>query len=115
MKGKIIGFESVDYKKKDTGAPVKGVRLIITCRSKKVVGFTAKEEFIGFTNPFYGEILPYLADDVNALLGAEVFIDYFTEERGGRTFTDIVDFQITPASSSEPASEPETKAKAKAV
>lgn len=34
MKGRIIGIEPVDYASKKTGEQVKGVRLIIACKSQ---------------------------------------------------------------------------------
>ena len=98
MKGTIIGFEPVDYKKKDSDERQKGIRLIITCRSNDVIGLTAKEEFIKADSPFYRQdILPYLANDIDSLINASIYIDYNILRRGNFTFTDIADLEITPA------------------
>lgn len=102
MRGTIIGLKPVDYVKKDTQQPVKGVQLIITCRSNDVIGLTAKEEFIKADSSFYKDLIaPYLSSDVEKLINASVFIDYNTEKRGSYTFTDIVDMEITPAPENE--------------
>lgn len=102
MRGTIIGFEPVDYKKKDTEERQKGIRLIITCRSNDVIGLTAKEEFIKADSPFYrDQIASYLATDMDALVNASIYIDYNIVKRGNYTFTDIVDMEITPASNIE--------------
>lgn len=99
MRGTIIGFEPVDYVKKDTQQPVKGIQLIITCKSNDVIGLTAKKEFIKAESSFYKELIaPYLASDMEKLVNAAVYIDYNTEKRGSYTFTDIVDMEIIPAS-----------------
>lgn len=97
MKGTIIGFEPVDYVKKGTDERVKGVHLIIKCRSNDVIGFTAKEEFVKAESPWYKLLAPYLANDMDGLLEASVYIDYQVTQRGSYTFTDIVDMEITPA------------------
>jgi len=96
MKGKIIGIEPTDYVSKKTGEAVKGVRLIITCKSQNVFGVTAKEEFIKADSPIYKQHLEkILNDDIDSLIGADVMIDYEVNKRGNFTFTDIVDFDIT--------------------
>lgn len=96
MKGRIIGIEPVDYASKKTGEQVKGVRLIIACKSQNVFGETAKEEFIKAESPIYKEYLEKpLGNDLDSLIGAEVMIDYEINKRGNFTFTDIVDFSLT--------------------
>lgn len=98
MRGTIIGFSPIDYVKKDTQQPVKGIQLVITCKSSDVIGLTSKKEFISANSSFYKELIsPYLAADMEKLLNAEVFIDYNTEQRGKYTITNIVDMEITPA------------------
>lgn len=97
MKGTIIGFEPVDYVKKDTGEQRKGIRLIITCRSSDVIGLTAKEEFIKAESSWYKQLIaPFLATDMERLINASVYIDYQIIQRGNYTFADIVDMEITP-------------------
>lgn len=96
MKGRIIGIEPVDYASKKTGEQVKGVRLIIACKSQNVFGETAKEEFIKVEFPIYKEYLEKpLGNDLDSLIGAEVMIDYDINKRGNFTFTDIVDFSLS--------------------
>lgn len=96
MKGNIIGIEPTDYVSKKTGEAVKGVRLIITCKSQNVFGLTAKEEFIKADSPIYKQHLENLLNnDIDSLIGADVMIDYEVNKRGNFTFTDIVDFEIT--------------------
>ena len=96
MKGNIIGIEPTDYVSKKTGESVKGVRLIITCKSQNVFGLTAKEEFIKADSPIYKQHLENLLNnDIDSLIGADVMIDYEVNKRGNFTFTDIVDFEIT--------------------
>lgn len=96
MKGNIIGIEPTDYVSKKTGEAVKGVRLIITCKSQNVFGLTAKEEFIKADSLIYKQHLENLLNnDIDSLIGADVMIDYEVNKRGNFTFTDIVDFEIT--------------------
>lgn len=96
MKGIIIGIEPTDYVSKKTGEVVKGVRLIITCKSQNVFGLTAKEEFIKADSPIYKQHLENLLNtDIDSLIGADVMIDYEVDKRGSFTFTDIVDFEVT--------------------
>lgn len=96
MKGNIIGIEPTDYVSKKTGEVVKGVRLIITCKSQNVFGLTAKEEFIKADSPIYKQHLENLLNnDIDSLIGADVMIDYEVNKRGSFTFTDIVDFEVT--------------------
>lgn len=96
MRGIIKGFQTVDYQKKGTNERVQGVILAMTYKSAKFYGEAVKEEFISINSPFYPEISRYLSNDVDSLVGADVFIDIVTEKRGSYTFTDITDLAITP-------------------
>lgn len=99
MKGTIIGFEPVNYTKRDTGEQVKGITLILTCRSNNVIGLTSKTEYINAKSPFYKEFLPYLNGDkdMEELLNSEIFIDFQPEKRGNYTINEIVDIELMPA------------------
>lgn len=96
MRGTIRGFQLVDYVKKETKQPVKGVTLGLTYKSGEFYGEAVKEEYISETSPFYKELSGYLADDMDSLVGAEIFIDYNTVKRGNFTFSEIVGLEITP-------------------
>lgn len=102
MKGTVIGFEPVDYPKKDNPEErVQGIRLVITCKSGDVFGLTAKEEFLRAKTPYYNRFFKnYLENDLDeaerAIIGGSVYIDYNVIERGKATFKEIVDFEFTP-------------------
>lgn len=96
MKGKIVGFETVDYVSKKTGNPVNAVRLFLNIKSNQVIGMKVGEEFISKDSSVYKIIEPYLNGDVDALIGADVFIDYNVEQRGNTSFKEICDLDIMP-------------------
>ena len=101
MRGTIRGFQSVDYVKKETKQPVKGVTLAITYTSGEFIGEAVKEEYISETSPFYKELAKYLANDIDSLIGAKIFIDYNTVKRGNYTFSEIVGLEIDPIKQTE--------------
>lgn len=103
MKGKIVGFNTLDYVSKKTNQEVKGVTLYLTVKSSDVIGDKVKEEFIKADSSVYKVLAPYLSGDLDSLLNADVTIDYNVEKRGNFTFTDICELEITPASSKEAA------------
>lgn len=102
MKGTIIGFEPVDYPKKDNPTErVKGIDLTITHKSADVFGLAAKVERIYADTPYYNRFFKkYLENDLDeaerAINGGSVFIDYDVVERGQYKFKNIVDFEFTP-------------------
>lgn len=96
MRGIITGFQPVDYVKKDTKQPVKGVTLALTYKSSEFFGEAVKEEYISETSPFYKELSPYLSNDIDSLIGAKIFIDYNTVKRGNYTISEIVGLEIDP-------------------
>lgn len=97
MRGIIKGFQPVDYNKKETKERVQGVTLALTYKSSKFIGEAVKEEFISVTSPFYNELDKYLSNDIDGLIGADIFMDIVTEKRGSYTFSEITDLVITPA------------------
>ena len=96
MKGKIVGFNTLDYVSKKTNMQVKGVTLYMTVKSSDVIGDKVKEEFIKADSSVYKVLEPYLSGNIDALVNADVSIDYNVEKRGSLTFTDICELEITP-------------------
>ncbi|MDY2848126.1 MAG: hypothetical protein SOU50_07900, partial [Oscillospiraceae bacterium] len=101
MKGKIVGFNTMDYVSKKTNQEVKGVTLYLIVKSSDVIGDKVKEEFIKSDSSVYKALNPYLCGDIDSLIGADVTIDYNVEKRGNFTFTDICELVITPACTKE--------------
>lgn len=102
MKGKIVGFETVNYVSKK-GEKIEGVRLYLNVNSNEVIGQKVGEEFIRAGSSVYNVLAPYLSGDIDALIGADVFIDYNVETRGANTFKSIADLAVTPAASKKGA------------
>lgn len=102
MKGTVIGFEPVDYPKKDNpDERVKGIRLVMTHKSGDVFGLAAKEEFIRANTPYYNRFFKsYLENDLDeaerAIIGGSIYIDYNVVTRGSKSFPEIVDFEFLP-------------------
>lgn len=110
MRGVIRGVKPVDYPKKGTDERVQGIELHLTYKSGEVYGEATRKEYISKTSPFYKDFVPYLASDIDALIGAKIFIDTVTENRGSYTFSEITEVEFEPVSSSA-----EIKAAKKAV
>lgn len=96
MKGKIVGFETVDYISKKTGERVEGVRFFLTIKSNEVIGMKVGEEFVSKGSSIYKVVDPYLNGNVDDIINADVFIDYNVEQRGANTFKEICDLEIMP-------------------
>lgn len=71
--------------------------LAITYKSSEFFGKAVKEEYISEKKSFYSELSRYLSNDMDALIGAKIFIDYNTFKRGSITYSEIVELENTPA------------------
>lgn len=100
MKAKLKGFEPVDYISKKTGLPVKGCTLKLDVKSKSVFGYDSKEEYVAADTPIYKRVIEPLLDmfydEDSAVYGADVVLDYNVTKRGGNTYSELVDLEITP-------------------
>lgn len=110
MRGVIRGVKPIDYPKKGSDERVQGIELHLTYKSGEVFGDATRTEYISKTSPFYKDFVPYLANDMDSLIGAKIFIDIVTEKRGSYTFSEITEVEFEPVTTS-PA---ETKADKKA-
>lgn len=93
MKGRILGFKTVDYTAAD-GKAVKGISLFLAFNDIDVFGENVKSEFISSTKPLFRLFQPYLDGKCDELIDKKCSLDYIVEQRNGKTFSRLNDFII---------------------
>lgn len=97
MKGKLIGFESVNYTKSN-GTPVEGCNIYFTVRSASSFGSVGRNEFISARSPVYARsilpVLDYLNDEASGIYGCNIDIDYDVNQRGNQKYTSVTDISF---------------------
>lgn len=91
MKGRILGFKTVNYTSAD-GRAVNGISLYLAYNDIDVYGENVKSEFISSKKPLFNLFQPYLDGKVDKLINKKCTLDYIVEQRNGKTFSRLNDF-----------------------
>lgn len=93
MKFVIRGIQVINRTKQD-GTQTSGCNLFLTYADRNTVGEACRTEYIGSNSDAYNVIRPYLANNIDKLIGANCSIDFDVRQYGEKMYKSVIGFEL---------------------